>query len=261
MRIIDGREMWERRDIAMQLQVATSTVTDRWWWHYTQATGAASPGPVPNDKLPHDALPNPDAWAGKVPLWYPETIWDWAGRTGRNPNSTTSVTAILAQNSTGKEDWRSHPRIVSGELVTYVQIAERFGVNVGTPRAWASKKAKLGGSNFPTGIILLPWEVLAFPAAEVDAWARGKQRLTDDGQVLHPRGRPWTTNIERWHQQNTPLEQVRRVIKMEFGGRRLRTMTRKDGKIIIVWSDGPLYSEVLMALPAGLRAQVELVRH
>jgi hypothetical protein len=255
MRVINGRPMWDISDIAANLHAAPETVQERWWWEYTKAAAAQI------TVLPANALPRPDAFFEGVPFWHPESILEWASATGRNPHASTVIPE--GAHRPDREAWRTHPRIVSGELMVKEQIAERFGVTVATVRVWASRspKAKAGGDNFPKAI-LLEDGTQAFPVAGpegLDAWAKARQRLTEDGRILHPQGAPVRTGT--WPPPQGPIFDLRRIIKKEFPGQRLRALDSGDGMIRLSWTGGPEKEAVRDVIPAGLLKQVMLVRY
>lgn len=254
MRVINGRAMWDISDIAANLHVNSETVQERWWWEYTKAAAAE------NTVLPANALPRPDTFFDGVPFWYPETILEWATATGRNPHASTVIPEGAHKPS--HEAWRTHPRIMSGELVVKEQIAERFKVTVATVRVWASKspKAKAGGQNFPTAV-LLEDGTQAFPVAGpkgLNAWAESRQRLAD-GKIFHPKGAPVRTGT--WPPPEGPIFDLRRIVKEHFPGQRLRALGTGEGKIKLSWTGGPEKDAVQNVIPAKLMKQVTLCRY
>lgn len=255
MRVINGRVMWDISDIAANLHVAAETVQGRWWWEYTKAAAAQV------TVLPANALPRPDAFLEGVPFWYRESILEWATATGRNPHASTVIPPDA--HKPNRQAWRTHPRIVSGELMAKEQIAERFQVTVATVRVWASTspKAKAGGGNFPKAVRLEDG-TQAYPVAGehgLDAWAKARQRLTDDGRILHPKGAPVRTGT--WPPPQGPIYDLRHIIKKHFPGQRLRALGTGDGTIRLSWTGGPEKDAVQAVIPPKLMKQVILVRY
>lgn len=188
----DPVPVWTMADIAHFFGVAEDTVKLRWRWFYTRAIRA-------NETPPPEALCAPDIEVGKVPLWFPQSIFDWGKRPG--------LSRVDENNQPKKRrgsHWESEqvPVVIpqdpnahwvdSGGKWTRTRIAEEFGVKVDTVKMWQSPWS--AGQNFPApdAGVLADGSPLWWPRT-IRAWADDTERIDEQGNLCaHGGGRPST---------------------------------------------------------------------